>query len=166
MEELKDYRTIFNSEIKGYLVHIYEWDSPASAILPKYAVSVKLRSTHGINVAIKTYTPDLKTSSSLMSDRILTGNTRFDEKILIYGIGEADELLQILDKATMSAILSDDHLRMEINPEVVVIRRIGEAQLSTTLESDVNLAIAIAGNIDRVNASTDDLIDLNKPIES
>lgn len=148
-EEFKGYSSISKSEVQGYLVHIYEWDSPSGAITPKHAVAVHLKQKQEINVAIKTFTEDLQSSLSLMEDRIFTGDEDFDAKIIAFGIG-GDKVLPVFTSEIKKMMLDDDHLSMDINPEVVVIRRYGEAGVSEMLQHDINLSISTAQVVDTI----------------
>ena len=148
-EEIKGYNRISKSEMQGYLVHIYEWDSPSGQITPKHAVAVHLKQKQEINVAIKTFTDDLHSSMSLMEDRIFTKDDGFDEKILVYGIG-GDSVLPVFTDDVKKMMLDDPLLRMDVNPEVVVIRRYGEAEESEMLDKDIHLSIAVAKIVDQI----------------
>ena len=146
-EEFKGYNRISKSEIQGYLVHIYEWDSPSGMITPKHAVAVHLKQKQELNIAIKTFTEDWKSSLSLMDDRILTGDDEFDAKIIAFGIG-GDKVLPVFTSEIKRMMLDDDRLSMDINPEVVVIRRYGEAEVSEMLQHDIDLSISTARIVD------------------
>jgi hypothetical protein len=148
-EELKGYNRISKSEMQGYLVHIYEWDSPSGMITPKHAVAVQLKQKQEINVAIKTFTEDWQSSLSLMDDRIFTGDNEFDSKIIAFGIG-GERILPVFTNEIKRMMLDDDHLSMDINPEVVVIRRYGEAEVNEKLQDDINLSISTARIVDEI----------------
>ena len=151
LDELKEYREIMRTVMNGYSVHVYEWDSPASLEEPKYAVSVKLQEEHNFNVAIKTITEDLKTSLGMMEDRILTDDDDFDNRILIYGQGDK-ALIPVFTTEIREIMLADDHLRMDINPEVIVVRRFGEAKSSKKYDSDLKLALTVAKQVDSLSS--------------
>ena len=149
MEELKDYKQIEKSEIDGYMVHIYEWNSPSGMVDPKHIVAVHLKKEQKINIEIKTFTEDLQSSMALIDDRLLTGDVYFDAKMLVYG--QYGELaLPVFTDEIKHNMLEDDLMRMSINPFVIVIRRFGEARKSEKLDSDIKMALQIAKIIEGI----------------
>ena len=166
MEELKDYKEIQKSEIDGYMVHIYEWDSPSGMIDPKHIVAVHLKTEQKINIEIKTLTDDLHTSLGIIDDRLLIGDIQFDTKMLVYG-QHGELALPIFTDEIKQELLDDDLVRMSINPFVIVIRRFGEALKSEKLDGDKKLAIQMAKIIESVPDSTEskpDYEDHNEPL--
>lgn len=142
--EFIDYTNIIKSEIDGYFVHVYEWDED------KHIIAVHLRNKSETNVAVKTFTEDLKSTLSLMTDRILTGFSKFDKNVLVYGI--PGEINRILDYHIQDLILKEKKLRMEINPYVIVIRRKGPAASNRGLNRDINFAIEVAKRVDIITS--------------
>lgn len=149
MEELKDYKQIEKSEIDGFMVHIYEWDSPSGMVDPKHIVAVHLNKEQKINIEIKTFTEDLQSSMALIDDRLLTGDVYFDAKMLVYG-QHGDLALPVFTDEIKHNMMDDDLLRMSINPFVIVIRRFGEARKSEKLDPDIKMAIQCAKIIESV----------------